>query len=77
MSGQKLIERLKRERPDMRVILMSGYTDDGLKQRELDADVAFLEKPFTPATLMLKVREVLSAGAGSQGDAGVHPEKGS
>jgi len=60
MSGPELAQRLKDVRPAMRVLFMSGYTDDAIGHHgALDADVEFLEKPFTPDTLIKKVRKVL------------------
>jgi len=45
------------------VLFMSGYTDNAIWHRGvLDADVAFLAKPFTPHTLVSKVTEILGAG---------------
>jgi PAS domain S-box-containing protein len=62
MSGPELAKRLKAARPDMRVLFMSGYTDEAiLNQGLLDSEAAFLQKPFTPETLGRKVREVLDA----------------
>ena len=62
MSGRELAARLQPERPDMRILYMSGYTDDVLTQLGLhDADFAFIQKPFTLDTLAAKVRSILDA----------------
>jgi signal transduction histidine kinase/ActR/RegA family two-component response regulator len=60
MSGRELAERLGPLRPDLSVLYMSGYTDDAvIRHGALGAGTAFLQKPFTPAALVQRVRETL------------------
>ena len=60
MSGRELAERLTPLRPDLSVLYMSGYTDDAvIRHGVLGAGTAFLQKPFTPAILVDRVRETL------------------
>jgi PAS domain S-box-containing protein len=62
MSGRKVAELLAPQRPKMKVLYMSGYTDNAIVHHGiLDAKTAFLQKPFTPKTLAHKVREVLDS----------------
>jgi two-component system cell cycle sensor histidine kinase/response regulator CckA len=62
MSGPDLAKRLAKSRPDMRVMCMSGYTDDSIVRHGiLQTEIAYLQKPFTPESLTRKVREVLDA----------------
>jgi PAS domain S-box-containing protein len=64
MSGRQLAARLATTRPEMRVLFMSGYTDDAVAQHGiLNSSVAYLQKPITPGSLTRKVREVLLAAA--------------
>jgi DNA-binding NarL/FixJ family response regulator len=64
MNGRVLAERLAAQRPRLRVLFMSGYTDDDMLRRGImDPRMAFLQKPFTPDALAKKVREVLDASA--------------
>ena len=61
MSGAALVEQLRAMSPRIRVLFMSGYTDDEVVRRGIDdRRTAFLQKPFTPDQLALKVREVLN-----------------
>jgi len=60
MNGRELVERAILIRPDMRVLFMSGYTAGELgRDGVIDADLAFIQKPITPESLIRKVREVL------------------
>jgi signal transduction histidine kinase/CheY-like chemotaxis protein len=60
MGGRRLADRLAETMPDLVVLFMSGYTEDSmLRHGVLHNDVAFLHKPFTPAALAAKLREVL------------------
>jgi PAS domain S-box-containing protein len=60
MSGRQLAERLAPVRPLMKVLYMSGYSDDAILQHGvIESGVAFLQKPFTPGSLTQKVHEVL------------------
>lgn len=62
MSGWQLAKQLATERPDMKVLYMSGYTDDEIFRRGLvDPDTPFLQKPFTSLSLVSKIREVLGS----------------
>jgi CheY-like chemotaxis protein len=61
MSGPELARALRLVRPETAVLYMSGYTGDVLDQSGVDPnETTFLGKPFTPATLTRKVREVLA-----------------
>lgn len=60
MSGRELADKLISLRPDLRVLYVSGYTDDAMLQSgSFPAGTAFLQKPFTLGSLLGKVREVL------------------
>lgn len=61
ISGKEVADRLLELRPSIRVLFMSGYTDEAIVQHGvLDANVKFIQKPFTWVGLTKKVREVLN-----------------
>ena len=60
INGTEIAKRVAQQRPGIRVLFMSGYTTDSTVHHGLlETGVAFLQKPFTPAALAAKVREVL------------------
>jgi two-component system, cell cycle sensor histidine kinase and response regulator CckA len=62
MSGPELANTLRRARGEMRVLYMSGYTDDAVLVRQgLPENAAFIRKPYTPQQFLQKVRETLDA----------------
>ena len=62
MSGHDLARQFSTLRPAMKVLYMSGYTSNAMgEQGVIDSSVAILEKPFTPRSLLSKIRQVLDA----------------
>ena len=59
LGGRQLAEKLMAARPGLKVLFVSGYTDDAVLRHGVGAEFAFLPKPFSPARLARKVREVL------------------
>lgn len=62
LNGKALYDRLSKSRPDLKVIFMSGYTDDAITRHGvLETGINFIQKPFRPEELAKKVRQVLDA----------------
>jgi PAS domain S-box-containing protein len=62
VDGRAVADELRRRRPDLRVLYVSGYTEDAVVARGvLGTGLAFLAKPFTPSALVARVRAVLDA----------------
>jgi len=62
MSGPEVIRHIAERRPEMRVLFISGYTDEAIVHHKIgETGAAFLSKPFLPEALARKVREVLDA----------------
>jgi signal transduction histidine kinase/ActR/RegA family two-component response regulator len=60
MNGRELADKLNTLRPELRVLLMSGYADEAIvRHGALEPGIAFLQKPFSPEILARKIREVL------------------
>jgi DNA-binding NtrC family response regulator len=64
LSGPALAKQLTTERPQLKVLYVSGYADNALgRHGVLESGIHFLQKPFKPDTLALKVREILDGTA--------------
>jgi PAS domain S-box-containing protein len=61
MNGRALAERLVSLRPSLKILYMSGYTDDAGVGQSVTGGAGFLQKPFTPDALARKLREILDA----------------
>lgn len=60
MDGQELANTVHKERPDIKIIFMSGYTDDVIAHHGvLDPEVNFIQKPITPSKLAQALKDVL------------------
>ncbi|WP_180539159.1 response regulator [Nevskia soli] len=65
MSGVQVAERLREIHPAIQLLFMSGYTDRSIQRTDaLSQETEFLQKPFTPAVLISKVREILGRANG-------------
>jgi two-component system cell cycle sensor histidine kinase/response regulator CckA len=70
MSGQELARRITALKPETRVVFMSGYSDQAIRdQGNLEPGALFLQKPFTMDALMRTIRRALDADARGQGSA--------
>jgi two-component system, cell cycle sensor histidine kinase and response regulator CckA len=62
LSGRELATRISSQRGDLKVLYISGYTDDSIfRHGVLEGGVAFMQKPFNLKDLAQKIREVLDA----------------
>jgi len=60
LNGRKLVEHMKRTRPETNVLLISGYADDAVLRHGISVDSsAFLQKPYTFHALSAKIRAIL------------------
>lgn len=57
ISGQELVRMVRARWPEVRVLYMSGYSDDDIEG--MDPDAEFLQKPFTPTELTAKIEQML------------------
>lgn len=62
MGGMALADEMRRRRPGIRVVMMSGYTED--ERLKFDTSLSFLQKPFTMASIAEEVRAALAPGNG-------------
>ena len=68
-GGRELAERLHAVRPEMKVMFMSGHTEDEVLREGVEKGMPFLHKPFTPDSLSRKVRSTLDARVPNQSSA--------
>ena len=62
MSGEAVLAALREVRPDARVILSSGYSEEETRSRIAEGSgVSFIQKPYGPSQLLEKLREALAA----------------
>jgi two-component system cell cycle sensor histidine kinase/response regulator CckA len=59
LSGPEAVEQIRRERPNMKVLLLTGFADSKLLEGRSLADVSLLEKPVAPEVLTSRIREML------------------
>ncbi|MEO8193453.1 MAG: ATP-binding protein [Gemmatimonadales bacterium] len=67
MGGAELAERIRKTQPDARILFTSGFTENAaVRQSFMQPGEAFIEKPFTPASLAQKARELLDSSGGEE-----------
>jgi two-component system CheB/CheR fusion protein len=71
LGGREMAGRILTTRPDIKVLFMSGHTQDVILKEGIKAGAAFLQKPFAPSELAHKVREILDSPGRSQGSEGL------
>jgi len=60
MSGQELSEKIRISKSNVKILLISGYTDNHISNNELLVEgINYLQKPFSGKEMMIKVREIL------------------
>jgi signal transduction histidine kinase/ActR/RegA family two-component response regulator len=62
-SGHELAQQLRRQRPGMKIVYMSGYSDEGVRQAAAAGGIPFVQKPFTTHALVKIVNEALTTSA--------------
>lgn len=60
LNGLELFNRLKSDKPELRVLYITGYPDDVIADQGMSAGVHLLEKPFSPNKLLYRIREIMS-----------------
>lgn len=72
LSGKDVADQIKSVHPETRVLYMSGYTDEAIVDHGIvDADIEFIQKPFTERALTRKIREVLDTESSPGGLSGL------
>jgi two-component system cell cycle sensor histidine kinase/response regulator CckA len=75
-SGFELMNAMRQTRPDLKVLYMSGYTDNQVSRSwAIEPDTPFIQKPFTAAALTQKVREALGGSAATSPSAPPSPSR--
>jgi len=60
IGGKKLVDFIRKKKPNLRVLFMSGYTEDQISQKGvLNSEINFIQKPFAPVDLVKRIRQIL------------------